>query len=312
MNFTTYRRFHVVLGALLMSTLWHVGCDTIQPDSPGTLVLEAVLSAGQVLPPVRLHETTDVHVGPQASRIGVPGADIMLKMRGLDIQYVQVPDSAGLYRPTSEAAGLVPNELEPFQIFVRAEERTAEASGIVPPRIDLESVTIKAAEHAIEAVLIDSLTFGLDSLTVSIDATEGFIYPVEVTFEWEPTASPGSGRSAADDFWIETRLIPRQTFSSPLLEFFLLTEQILREENVAVAPSGNRRWTGVYAVPVDNAESSLPVHDLFVSLLRSGRDYARFQATSDEPERREPEGNVVGGLGFVGGISVDSLTVRIE
>ena len=299
------------VGALLACMPLFVGaCDTVQPAEPGTLVVEAYFMAGHPLPAVRVHETGDVRVGPAASRIAVADASVELLLDDRTIRFDPVAGSTGTYRAAGSDADLEPRALQTFRLVVSTGSQSAEASGIIPPAIAMHSIDVQAMDHAIEAVLVDSLTFGLDSLSVSIDATEGFIYPIEVTIEWD--VESGVPASAPDDFWIETRLVPRQSFSSALLDFFLLTRQILPEDGVTVDPAGRRRWTGVYAVPVLAEDAPLPEHDLFISLLRSSREYAQFQATGDEPERREPQGNVLGGVGFVGGIAVDSLTVRVH
>ncbi|HEX7071675.1 MAG TPA: hypothetical protein VF190_12755, partial [Rhodothermales bacterium] len=155
-------------------------------------------------------------------------------------------------------------------------------------------------------VLLDSLQ--LDSLQTG--ARSAFVYPVEVTLQW--AASNDLAAAAVDtSYWIRAQLKPYTEDLPGVIELFFRSEVIVREDRVRVE-DGLRTWTGVYLVPVDSESDPLPEHSLKVALLRSDDDYARFASSRTAPERREPVSNVVGGLGIVAGVSVDSLTVRIR
>ena len=141
-----------------------------------------------------------------------------------------------------------------------------------------------------------------------IDANEGVICPVDVSIDW---AKPDHSRSS-DDFWIETKMNPVQEFPSSLLNFFMLPEQVLPESGIPPDEQGIRHWIGIYAVPVPRSDSSLPRHELKISILRDEQSFPRFAVTRNEPERREPVSNVAGGIGYVGGISLDSRRIIVE
>ena len=112
-------------------------------------------------------------------------------------------------------------------------------------------------------------------------------------------------------YWIQTKLEPVTPGSASVVDYFLLSEQILQETDADRAWPGLRRWTGVYGVPVNTEDAQMPSHDLKIALLRSGRDYADFATTRNAPERREPLSNVAGAIGIVAGISVDSTRVYV-
>jgi len=114
------------------------------------------------------------------------------------------------------------------------------------------------------------------------------------------------------DGWVEARLDPVTSFSSSIIDFFLLPSQVFIESNAVSDDGATRTWRGVYAIPVDTEDAPMPDHELDVVLLRGDARFARFATSRDAPERREPAGNVNGGLGFVGGISVDSTRVSVQ
>ena len=45
-------------------------------------------------------------------------------------------------------------------------------------------------------------------------------------------------------------------------------------------------WIGIYPAPVPRSDSSLPRHELKISILRGEQSVARFAVTRNEPERR--------------------------
>lgn len=104
---------------------------------------------------------------------------------------------------------------------------------------------------------------------------------------------------------------PFTQFSSLVLDFILLPEQVFPEDEASLE-SGSHTWTGLYAIPVADAESPLPPHRLRLAVVRSDQDYADYVITRGTPDRREPSSNLDGALGIVAGISVDSLVVSID
>jgi hypothetical protein len=96
------------------------------------------------------------------------------------------------------------------------------------------------------------------------------------------------------------------------LNFFLLSEQVLPESGILPDKLGVRHWKGIYAVPVPRSDSSFPAHELKVSILRGERSFAQFATTRNEPGRRAPVSNVIGGIGFIGGISLHKVRISVE
>ncbi len=295
--------------AMVAGIVFLSGCDSVQPSREGTLVLEAYLEAGKPLPAIRVARTWATSTQRVPGNGGVAGADVELILNGATFAYHEDPKSMGLYRPDSEGSSQIIQPFAKFLVSVRADYDQASASGMVPPAINLRNISFSIPDEAIEAVFLDSLDIGIDSLGLSVDARQGYIYPVQVELTWD-VLSPGD--ADPQDFWIETRLEPLTPFSSSIIDFFLLRQQVLPEEGAEMDSDGRRRWTGVYAVPVETASTPIPEHGLKAILLRGDQDFARFETSRDSPERREPVSNIVGGIGFVGGISLDSLTIIVN
>lgn len=280
-------------------------CDTVEPVEDERVVIEAFFDAGRPLPPLTLRRT-----GPLSApylpgeATAITDAGVVLELDGQTIPYRPDPEHPGRYVPAGGPAVVPPRA--GFALTVQWAHQVARATGTIPPPVALDTVEVYVPERPVQAVLLDSLFLGVDSLNVG--AREGFIYPVEVTLRWHVDFDEIGPDSL---YWVETRLQPRTVFSSALIDFFLLPEEILRERTLPCDGQGRRVWTGVYAVPVEAEDVPLPLHDLRVALLRSGQDYARFATTRDAPERREPRSNVTGGLGIAAGISVDSLRLRL-
>lgn len=299
----------LILAACLLSAMQ--ACDTIQPENAGLLVVEAYFNTDHPLPRVSVHRSAPIDARLDDVQRPVSDANVVVTHNGTAISFVPVDDSAGVYR-SPEGIDLILKALDSVDLRVTYDDQQVDGSGRIPPPVSIGGVRVIAPEKAIEAVLIDSLNLGIDSLNVAIIASEGYIFPIEVELSWTVL----DGGSESDDFWIQTRLDPIQKFSSSLLDFFLLSTQVLPENEIEVSSDpvlGTvRRWTGIYAIPVPGADDILPPHELKVSLLRSGSDFARLATTVDEPDRRSPAGNVRGGIGFVGGISVDSLSIPVQ
>jgi len=295
--------------ASLLLVLGIGACDTVHPSREGTLVIESFLRAGQALPPVWVARTWSINTKSIPGSGGIAGADVELVLDGQTYRYSDAPDSAGLYVPDVPDHSAFVSPMSVFLLRVRHDGQEATAGGFIPPLITLSNVHVTVPDEAIEAVFLDSLDIGIDSLNLSVDARKGFIYPVQVDLSWDP---PETGAEASGTFWIETLLKPRTEFSSSIVDFFLLPKQILPEEAAEIGPGQTHHWRGVYAVPVDMADSPLPEHGLEVFLLRGDQQFAKFETSRDTPERREPETNVQGGIGFVGGIAVDSLSLIVH
>ncbi len=288
---------------MLMVVMVWARCDTIEPEEGPRLVVEAFLDAGKPLPPVILRRT--VALTAPGYDTPVTDADVLLTLDGTPVPYAPDPARPGQY-VSVEGGGMVPARAR-YDLRVRWQGQEATAAGEVPPPVRLDSVQVHVPDHPVQAILLDSLNFGLDSLNV--DAREGFIYPVEVTLWW----GVDFGETGPDSvYWIQTRLQPREAFSSSIIDFFLLPEAVFRERTVPRDGAGQRSWTGVYAVPVEKKSDPIPPHGLKVTLLRSRQDYARFADSRNAPDRREPFSNVSGALGIVAGLSVDSLFVGVK
>ena len=299
-------RTTVILSLVLVCS---TACDTVQPSREGVLVVEAFLDAGRPLPAVRVSRTQTLSAPLTREEGAVSDALVELILSGQTIDYKAVPDTAGLYRPDPLAALQTVPPLATFLLRVQSDSDRATVTGRIPSRITIENVIISVPEEAIEAILVDTLDIGLDSLNLGLDAQEGLIYPVQVSVEWmSPLPEPGG----QEEYWIETRLDPVTDFSSSIIDFFLLPDQILPESTVDVDFNGRLIWTGVYAVPVETADQPFPEHDLKISILRSDRFFARYAASRNDPAQREPLSNVSGGIGIVSGISIDSVRVIVK
>lgn len=277
------------------------GCDTVTPTHRPALVVEAWFDTEAPLPPIRVSSTNDIS-DALVPVPAPPGTRIQITMGEQAIDYVQHQEDPLWYLPALNDLS-PPAQGEQFELRVDAPGSAARASGIMPPSIRLEDVEISFPADPISVVLIDSLNVGLDSLNLAVNATTGYIYPVQVSLTWMD-----------DDFdgWVEARLQPDDSFSSSLIDFFLLPSQVFPESSATADGNGRLGWEGVYAIPVQDAQSALPEHTLRVVLTRGDDRFARFITSRDAPDRREPVSNVNGGLGFVGGISTDSTRVDVR
>jgi len=283
------------------------GCDAVQPVDEERLVVEAFLNADQPPPPVMLRRTLPLAVPYPSDAAAIADAEVVLQLDGVPLRYEPVPEVPGRFEPLDLGSPIQPGTR--YRLDVRWRTNAAFAEGTVPPPIRLDSVHLQIPNAPVQAALVDTLIVGLDSLVVDLQTRRGFIYPVEATLWW--TVDPAA-EQADSLYWVQMQLKPTPRFSSTVVDFFLLPEQVLQEHTLPVDLLGRRRWTGVYAVPVEAETDPVPPHRLRVSLLRSGQDYARFATSRDTPIRREPVFNVQGAIGIVAGISVDSLTVQVR
>lgn len=282
-------------------------CDTVEPIEDPLLVVEGYLNAGQYLPTLMLRQTTPMsRTYATEYRTTVSDADVLVYVDGASITYRPEDDTPGRYEPDSGIDPVLVPPRSAFGLDVRWRDQHATVEGWMPPIIAIDSIQIEIPDDPVQAVLLDSLQF-TDSLRVR--AHEGYIYPIEVSVWWTVDQIDMEQDSL---YWIETQLKPYTTFSSALIDFFLLPEQVFQEKNIPFDFMNQRYWTGVYAIPVEERTDPVPLHGLKVTLLRSGRDYARFATSRNAPRRREPVSNVDGALGIFVGISIDSLSIRVE
>lgn len=264
-------------------------CDVTEPE-PERLVVEAFVETGEELPTVTVRRTAALD-DPDAAP-PVAGADVTLGIGGEAVRYLPVPGAAGTYAPqvsrTAEAGGA-------FTLDVTWQGQRAAASSRLPVSIALDSVRVTPSASPVEAVFADSL---------GLEVREGVIYPVTVTLFWTAPEP--------DTAWVRARLRPPASFPSAIVDFVLNTDETQREAEYAEEEgSPVRRWSGTYAVPVASLDDPLPPHALDVFVLRSGTDYARYALSRTDPGRREPIGNVEGGIGIVVGVAVDGRTVQV-
>lgn len=267
-------------------------CGTVEPQSDAVLVVEAFLAEGETTPTVVVRESQTVW-GDMVGDNPVSDAEVMFGVNG-DYTALE-PLGEGVYRADSTRM-----LFEGLRLRVDVRRGSDYASGVtgVPPAISIDSVRVRPSERPVEAVLIDSLQLG-----VSAPET-GWLYLVDVSIWWRD-------RAIGDSTYVRARIRPEVAFGSPVVDFFLRSDHIFKESTAPIA--GNvRRWDGVYAVRVDRDDARLPSHEVSVALLRSGRDYARYASSRSAPERREPTGNVVGGIGIVAGIAVDSTRISVS
>ncbi len=276
-----------------------LACDSVQPDEVDRLVVESFFETNAAAPAVEVRRTVPLAVGTEGVRNAfVPGATVTVSINAEAVAYRESHDTPGLHL-SEDARYMKAGDL--FTVDVTWRGQHGRGVGTVPFRITIDSMMIEVPVAPVEAVLLDSLK--LDSL--GVDAKTGYLYPIETTVWWNADMQP------REDDWIQAQVKPFSRFSSAVVDFFLLPEQVFRETDAAVN-SGKRSWIGLYAIAVNDADDPLPEHSVRLSVVRSGRDYADYVFTRTAPDRREPVSNVTGALGIVAGISVDSLVVQLN
>lgn len=279
--------------ALALTVLCVVaGCDPVGPAFTPRVVVEAFLDAGRPLPDVLLRTTRAP--GDGGADDVLADAAVTLDADGRTTRLLPVPGQPGRYR-AADASGVVAGRVYGLSVAAPGLP-SASARTVVPPSLTIDSVAIEPAERTIRAVLLDSLR-----LDPGPAPPVGFVYPVEVRVYWRAPDAP------ADTFSVRAQLRPTAADGA---RFFFPPEALLRE-NALPSPGGARVFVGVYAVPVATQQAPLPEHALRIALVRGAGDYARFIASRDAPDRREPVSNVRGGRGVFAGVSVDTVRVRV-
>ncbi len=298
---TLYRSI-IRLLALCGIGLVLAGCDSALPSDPDpTLVVEGFIDTGKPAPAIRLSRTASLTSLYDSIAAAVMDADVSVTIGSRTIDYAPDRDHPGRFRPVS-VGGAVAEPGAAFSLNIAWNGDRVSASGTVPPPIRLLSADLVVPEEPVSAVLLDSLLLS-DSLAVG--AYKGFIYPIEVSLKWDSVVDSGS------EFWVRAQLRPYSAFSSTVVDLFLRSEAIFSEDDAPSDDRGARTWTGVYAVGVDTIDAPFPDHALRISIIRSGRDYARFASSRGTPERREPLSNLEGAIGIFTAISVDSTRMHV-
>lgn len=273
-------------------------CDLAEPGAQESLVVEAFLKTGQPPPAIKLRSVQphDDSIAPGDD--AVTNASLAVRLGEATVPYAPVPGAPGRYAPQRDSLLVAPGT--PFSLQATWNGEVATAEGAAPPPISVGEVCLEVPDDAVRAVLVDSVR--RDSL--DIPAEQGFIYPIDVTVSWAGTSAPDS------TYFVRAQLQPSAQFSSRVVDFFLQPAEVRPEGQFRGAPL-RRRWTGVYAVPVDSADDPLPEHRLTVALVRGDASFASFAASRTDPGRREPTSNVTGGLGIATAIALDSLRRRV-
>jgi len=269
--------------------------------APSGLVVEAFLLSGEPLPEVRLRQVRglDQPVPPDDSTADAArGADVAIAI-GTDTVTYQAGDTPGLYRPSRS---ILVQPGASFWVRARWNGEEAVASGTVPEPIGIDQACLTVPDEPVRAILVDSLR--RDSL--DIPAEQGFIFPIDVTVDWQD-ASPNSA-------WVRAGLSPSATFSSGVVELFLQPIEVDRETAFSVQPPPDsaRQWTGVYAVSATDSLAPVPQHEITVSLTRGDSAFASFASSRTDPERREPVSNVDGGIGIATAVALDTLRLTVN
>jgi hypothetical protein len=272
----------------LLSLCVLVGCDALGGSERPPLVVEAFFVTGEPLPTVRVTRAAALFGGQPEP---VPDADVMLDAGGRMLRLVY---ASGVYTAVESDTVAVGAR---YRLTVASEGDVAIATALAPPRIRLSDLRLTPSDTTVRAVLLDTLRFD----TTATGARQELVYPVAVDARWRPTSEGGQ--------WIRVSVRPSQTVGSSLVSFFFPREAVAREATFVRGPEA--RWTGGYAVPVDLASGGRPAHRVTVAVVRSDESYARWVASADAPDRREPVGNVSGGRGLVVGLSLDSLSVLL-
>lgn len=299
------KRILISVCSFFLVVLFYAGCDSVLPGDPGTLVIEAYLNVGQPLPKIRITRAASLSAKRFLSTTAVQGAEVTLTLDGQGFTYRPSVSNPIEYEPV-DGNGVLVGAGAAFELVVVVDSQTARATGITPPSIQIKAIRLDVSVKPVTAVLLDSLDIGLDSLNIGLNSRTGFIYPVQVAIDWV-----NQSEIAAEN-WVETRLQPITPFSSSIVDFFLLPSAIFPEYSAKlVGNNGVRTWQGVYAVPVKKESDPIPIHTLRVALLRSGETYALHASSRRDPVGREPISNLTGAVGFVGGVSIDSLSINV-
>lgn len=288
-----------VLGLALVAGL--AGCDWgVEPAERESLVVEAFLETGQPLPPIVLRRTRPLG-SPQAPQAeAASGAQVRLSLNGETVSYDEDPRQPGRYVPTTSSDSI--RARVPWSLTIEWNGERAEVQGRTPPPIRTTEVCVTVPEEPVRAVRVDSLR--RDSLDIPTE--RGFIYPIDVTVRWTP-----SGLTAGADTtqWVRAQLRPDTSqFTSRLVDRFLQPAEVRREDRFGRADvTGDRQWTGVYAVPVDSSTAPLPRHRLTTTVVRGDSSFGDFARSRTDPDLREPISNVEGALGVAAAVAIDSL-----
>ncbi len=296
-------RVELVFAGVLCACLAAAGCDTVAPVDEAQVVVEGFINTGQPLQPVRVHRTLSPRQPYDAAQAAVSDAAVEMRLGDELVRYTPDPGQSGRYLPEGNSAGIAAAG-DVFSFSAVWRDAVVQANGFVPPEIAVLAVSLEIPEEPVSAVLLDSLAL---SDTLATGAYTGYIYPIEATIEW---AAPEAGLFQ-EEFWVRAQLQPFTTFSSPIVDLFLRSDEVFREQTQEIR-ADRKTWTGVYAVSVPEEGDPLPEHGLRVSLVRSGPDYARFAASRDDPDRREPISGVQGGIGIFAAVSVDSVHVQVD
>lgn len=274
---------------VLLTALLLAGCDATAPRTD-VLVVEAFPETGRPLPPILVSRTSALD-GPDEGR-GVADAAVQVWVDGRAIAYVADAARPGRYVPAgSEVLG--PGAR--FAVEVQAGTDVATAATVLPPAVALTDVDAEVGAP-VEAVIIG----------LSGTVREGHAYPITVRLAWDAAAAADSLR------WVRLQLSPRTDAPGNVLDLLQQLGEVTHEDSLHVAggATGARAWTGSYAMP--QQFGAYEEHATRVAILRGGADYARYARSRDTPGTREPIGNVVGGLGIVAGVSLDTLTIVLS
>lgn len=292
----TGERLLVVVGLVLVLMLGR--CDLVGPADRQSLVVEAFLETDRPLPTITLRQTRSLNDPGDRRKNAAQGGTVELVLDGQLVSYEESDHRPGRYVPVSEV-GDVPDRV-PWRLAARWQGEKAQARGTTSPPIKLSEVCVEVPPEPVQTIRVDSLR--RDSL--DIPAEQGYLYPVDVSLHW-----PADQLVAGEDtmHWVRPQLNPDTTESaSRVVNFFLQPVDVRREDQFR-RQEGQRAWTGVYAVPVEDSTSAFPRHDLTVTLTRGDTSFAAFARSRGDPERREPISNVDGGLGIATAVAIDSL-----
>lgn len=286
-------------GVLLMGGLLLVfgRCDLAEPVEPRSLAVEAFFTTGRPPPTITLRQTRPLNAPGTPEQNAAKGATVKLVLDGRSVSYEEDDSRPGRYVPRGDLGPVTAGVGWDLTVWWRGE--VAEAGGRTPLPIGLEEVCVDVPSSPVQVVRVDSLR--RDSL--DIPAEQGYLYPVDVSLEWEAGGLPPG---ADTTHWVRPQLRPDTTESSSrVVNFFLEPVDVRREDQFRIQ-NGHRVWRGVYAVPVEDSSSAFPGHNLTVNLTRGDTAFAAFARSRDDPERREPISNVEGGLGIATAVAIDS------
>lgn len=292
------KKHHLAIGVLVFMGL--MGCDTVSPERPGTVVVEAFWHVASRPDTLQISQATllsEPAVGIWEGGMVETWTDEDPERRTV---WTSAPSAAHKFVPSMPPTVLNPGDRVHMRVIDRNGRLAASASDDVPQPIQLDQVSIVVPPSPVDAIAFDSLR--LDSFRLDISKISAYL--IEVSGSWTVDTSVPTQEIE----WMEPviQVIPS---AGPSGQAIIPTPEIFQARSIE--DDGLGSWTGVYLMAIDRTETMLPEHTLRLTLVRGSTAYARYASTRHHADRREPLSNVEGGVGAFHVIARDVVDVDI-